>query len=59
MLLTKSLILNLYKNLYRYGIQLKYTDQSFYQRYIRNQFKSIDPSDKTKIERLYQVKQKK
>lgn len=56
MLLTKSIILNLYKNLYRYGIQLKYTDKSFYQRYIRNQFKNIDPSDKTKIERLYQVK---
>lgn len=55
MLVTKNLILNLYKSLFRYGMQLKYTDKIFYQKYIRNQFTSVDPLDKIKIERLYKV----
>lgn len=56
MKITKNLILSLYKNLYKYGQQLKYTDKAFYFKFIRNQFQSVDSvSDQNKIERLYKV----
>ena len=55
MQVSKSLILNLYKNLCRYGKELKHTDTTFYHKYIRNQFESVDKQDNIKIERLYKV----
>lgn len=56
MIINRQSILHLYKRLYKYGQQLKYTDKDFYFRYIRNQFESVEESqDNKKIERLYKV----
>jgi len=58
MTVTKQSILLLYKNLYKYGQQLKYTDKSFYFKYIRKQFdanKSLPETDTKNINRLVQV----
>lgn len=60
MQIRKELILELYKNLYRYGQQLKYTDKNFYFRYIRNQFDLANQAKQEqnldKIQKLYLVK---
>ena len=56
MQIKQSLILQLYKNLFKYGQQLKYTDKSYYLNYIRKQFQSVDIEDTKKIEILYKVR---
>jgi hypothetical protein len=38
MTISKNLILQLYKSLYKYGQQLKYTDKDYYFKSIRKQF---------------------
>lgn len=38
MTISKNLILQLYKSLYKYGQQLKYTDKGYYFKSIRKQF---------------------
>jgi hypothetical protein len=49
-------VLNLYKKLYRYGVfQLKFTDKKYYNNYIRNQFESVNTSDKLQILQLIKV----
>jgi hypothetical protein len=56
MIISRQSILQLYKGLFKYGHQLKYTDKDFYFKYIRNQFDSIKESqDNKKLERLYKV----
>ncbi len=56
-ILTKENILQLYKNIYKYGLQLKYTDRDFFNKYIRNQFQNKDiENDTEKINRLYKVR---
>lgn len=52
MSLVKSEILQLYKSLFRYGQQLKYTDKSYYYSYIRNQFEKSGQNSQ-QIENLY------
>lgn len=54
-MLAKIDILKLYKNLYKYGVNLKYTDKSFYIQHIRKQFQLAEPDNHIKIERLYKV----
>ena len=56
MTIRKSLILQLYKNLFKYGQQLKYTDKNYYFEYIRKQFQSANIEDTKKIEILFKVK---
>ena len=51
----KELALQLYKNLFRYGQQLKYTDKSFFHRYIRNQFESSVDKESQQLETLFKV----
>jgi hypothetical protein len=56
MIISRQSILKLYKGLYKYGQQLKYTDKDYYFKYIRNQFDSVKESqDSKKVERLYKV----
>lgn len=55
MIVTKDLILQLYKNLYKYGQQLKYTDKTFYFKHIRKQFESAEIENSVRIQRLYKV----
>ena len=60
MFIEKSKLIELYKNLYRYGLQLKYTDKQYYFQYIRKQFKPVEGENTTvlsseKIERLFKV----
>ena len=53
---TKELAIGLYKNLYKYGRQLKYTDREFYYKYVRNQFeKSKQEVDPERTQRLIKV----
>ena len=47
-------VLDLYKRLFKYGQQLKYTDKTYYYQYIRKQFESVDRENIQKIETLYQ-----
>jgi hypothetical protein len=56
MTIKKSLILDLYKKLFKYGQQLKYTDKDFYFDYIRKQFQSAYIEDTKKIEILFKVR---
>jgi len=56
MTIKKSLILDLYKKLFKYGQQLKYTDKDFYFDYIRKQFQSLYIEDTKKIEILFKVR---
>ena len=56
MTIKKSLILQLYKNLFNYGQQLKYTDKTYFFDYVRKQFKSTDIDDSKKIEILFKVR---
>jgi hypothetical protein len=49
----KSAILHLYKQLYKYSKQLRYTDKDFYLRYVRKQFTSVEPSQSARIELLF------
>ena len=56
MTFNKANILQLYKNLFKYGQQLKYTDKSYYYDYIRKQFQSADKEETKKIEILVKVK---
>jgi hypothetical protein len=53
MTIKKSLILQLYKDLFKYGQQLKYTDKNFYLNYIRNQFNIAGSQDYKQIEILF------
>lgn len=56
MTVSKQSILSLYKNLYKYGQQLKYTDKSFYFKYIRKQFEAKNSLTETEsINRLIKV----
>jgi hypothetical protein len=49
-------IINLYKRLYKYGLyELKYTDKSYYNRYIRKAFESVETENKVKIDLLIKV----
>ena len=50
--ISKIQILNLYKNLIKYGKSLKYTDKEYYQSYVRKQFETLEQDEK-KIERLF------
>jgi hypothetical protein len=56
MTIKKSLILDIYKKLFKYGQQLKYTDKDFYFDYIRKQFQSAYIEDTKKIEILFKVR---
>lgn len=56
MSLNKSVILRLYRDLIKYGQQLKYTDKAYYKEYIRNQFvKYRDLKEEKDIERAFKV----
>ena len=55
MQISRSSILQLYKSLYKYGLQLKFTDKSFYYSYIRKQFENTDPQNKEKLAFAYKV----
>lgn len=45
MTVDKKLILQLYKDFYKYGKQLKYTDKEYFYRQIRAQFENNNQSD--------------
>ena len=45
MTVEKKLILQLYKDFYKYGKQLKYTDKEYFYRQIRAQFENNNQSD--------------
>lgn len=55
MSINKQLILQLYKDLYKYGQRLTYSDKDYYFKYIRDQFQSVEPTDTKRIEILYNV----
>jgi hypothetical protein len=53
MTVSRQSILNLYKNLYKYGQSLTFTNKDYYYRYIRSQFQSAQAQDKKKIQFLF------
>lgn len=59
MTVTQKQLIELYKKLYKYGLlELKYSDKTYFFKYVRSQFQAVEPTDYSKIELLYKVKKK-
>ncbi len=55
MTVTRESILKLYKNLFRYGQELKYTDKAYFYQTIRQKFNNKETQN---IDLLFKVQQK-